>query len=241
MSRILIVDDEYGLRDLLDRVLVSAGYEVTSVSTASAGLNKALTEHFDLILLDLMLPDLTGEQVMQVILDSQPDARILVLSSAPDPRRRVGVLTAGAVDYLSKPFVNAELVARVRLRLRDTGAPPTGDHSRIPLGPQGYLDLTRHELVLDDVHTALSHREFDLDPIPGRATRLGVHAQAGARRRVGTPVRPRHQRGGRLHRQAAREARASSHRNGAQCGLSTRELGRPSPQPGWPSLRSTHS
>ena len=162
MSRILIVDDEYGLRDLLDRVLVSAGYDVTSVSTASAGLNKALTEHFDLILLDLMLPDLTGEQVMQVILDSQPDARILVLSSAPDPRRRVGVLTAGAVDYLSKPFVNAELVARVRLRLRDTGAPPTGDHSRIPLGQQGYLDLTRHELVLDDVHTALSHREFDL-------------------------------------------------------------------------------
>lgn len=162
MSRILIVDDEYGLRDLLARVLTSAGYEVTSVGTASAGLRKALTEQFDLILLDLMLPDLTGEQVMQIILDSQPDARILVLSSAPDPRRRVGVLTAGAVDYLAKPFVNAELLARVKLRLREAGALTTADHTKLSLGPDAYLDLTRHELVVDDVHTALSHREFDL-------------------------------------------------------------------------------
>ena len=162
MSRILIVDDEYGLRDLLERVLASAGFEVTSVGTASAGLRKALTEAFDLILLDLMLPDLTGEQVMQVILDSHPDARILVLSSAPDPRRRVGVLTAGAVDYLAKPFVNAELLARVKLRLRDTGTVAAAEHSKISLGPQSFLDLTRHELVVEDVHTALSHREFDL-------------------------------------------------------------------------------
>lgn len=162
MSRILIVDDEYGLRDLLGRVLVSAGYEAISVGTASAGLRKALTERFDLILLDLMLPDLTGEQVMQVILDSQPDARILVLSSAPDPRRRVGVLTAGAVDYLAKPFVNAELLARVKLRLREAGASDTVDHTRLSFGPGAYLDLTRHELVVDDAHTALSHREFDL-------------------------------------------------------------------------------
>jgi DNA-binding response OmpR family regulator len=158
----LIVDDESGLREVLARVLTSAGYEVTSAATASAGLRSALTEPFDLMLLDLNLPDLTGEQVMQVILDSQPEARILVLSAAPDPRRRVGVLVAGAVDYLAKPFVNAELVARVRLRLRDPGTAPTGEHTRVALGPGAYLDLARHELVAADTRTALSHREFDL-------------------------------------------------------------------------------
>jgi len=162
MSRVLIVDDEYGLRDVLERVLTSAGYEVTSVGTASAALRRALTEQFDLILLDLMLPDLSGEQVMRIILDSQPDARILVLSSAPDPRRRVGALQAGAVDYLGKPFINAELLERVRLRLRDSAPAAGANAARITLDDRTWLDLTRHELVVDDTCIALPHREFDL-------------------------------------------------------------------------------
>jgi DNA-binding response OmpR family regulator len=162
MSRVLIVDDEYGLRDVLERVLTSAGYEVTSVGTASAGLRRALTEQFDLILLDLMLPDLAGEQVMRIVLDSQPDARILVLSSAPDPRRRVGALQAGAVDYLAKPFINAELLERVRLRLKEGASTSRTSAGRITLDAHTWLDLTRHELVVDDDCIALPHREFDL-------------------------------------------------------------------------------
>jgi two-component system, OmpR family, response regulator len=165
MTRILVVDDEPGLREVLERLLSSAGYEVVSAGTGSAGLRQALTEKFDLILLDLMLPDLAGEQVMGVIVDSQPAARIVVLSSAHDPRRRVGVLMRGAADFVAKPFVNAELLARIRLRLREstTAVEEQGrSGGRISLDSHTYLDLVRHELQVDGAAIALSQREFDL-------------------------------------------------------------------------------
>jgi two-component system, OmpR family, response regulator len=165
MTRILVVDDEPGLREVLERLLSSAGYDVVAVGTGSAGLRQALTESFGLVLLDLMLPDLAGEQVMGVILDSQPGARIIVLSSAHDPRRRVGVLVGGATDFVAKPFVNAELLARVRLRLRENSsatAEPGWTEGRLALDSHTYLDLVRHELHVDSTTIPLSQREFDL-------------------------------------------------------------------------------
>lgn len=162
MTRILAVDGEPALREVLELLLTSAGYEVVTAATGSAALREALTSHFDLILLDLMLPDIPGEHVMYVILDSRPDARILVLSSAHDPRRRVGALTSGAADFIAKPFVNAELLARIRLRLRESVPGADADKARIVLDPHTHLDLIRHELVSDETAIALSQREFAL-------------------------------------------------------------------------------
>ena len=159
MSRILIIEDEPALRLLLTRLLGSAGYAVEAVGTGAAGLRLALRDAFDLVVLDLMLPDRPGEQVMRALLAERPDANVLVLSSSPDAARRVAVLDGGASDYVGKPFVTGELLARVRLRMREH--PPTGAPV-IPIDGRTHLDAVRRTLVMDGARVPLSQREFAL-------------------------------------------------------------------------------
>ncbi len=148
------------MRALLVRLLDGAGYEVASASTGSQGLNAALTGDHDLVVLDLMLPDLPGEEVLRALLEDRPDARVLVLSSAPEVGRRVAALNGGAADFVPKPFVNAELLARVRLRMRNYK--PGGDSPFLPVDSGVSLDVKRRELVINDQRVALSQREFTL-------------------------------------------------------------------------------
>jgi DNA-binding response OmpR family regulator len=162
MAQILVIEDEPNLRLLLNRLLDSAGYEVSEASSGMAGLNAALARDHDLILLDLMLPDVAGEHVLHVLLASKPTARVMVLSSVAEVGRRVGVLDGGAVDFVAKPFANAELLARVRARIRnEVETTPT----RVPryLNGDGVrLDLRHRELIMDNRHIELSQREFVL-------------------------------------------------------------------------------
>jgi DNA-binding response OmpR family regulator len=162
MSKILVVEDEPNLRALLSRMLGAAGYSVATAATGADGLKLALAEPYDLVVLDLMLPDLTGEQTMRVLLASRPETRILVLSSALEARRRVAVLESGASDFLGKPFVNSELLARVRLRMSQSPATPAGTPSRIEIDGDAHLDVTRRELVMNGHRISLSQREFTL-------------------------------------------------------------------------------
>jgi DNA-binding response OmpR family regulator len=162
MSRVLVIEDEPNLRLLLARLLGTAGFDVSEAASGLAGLNAALAEDFDLVLLDLMLPDVAGEHILHVLLASRPSARVMVLSSVAEVGRRVGVLDAGAVDFVAKPFANAELLARMRTRLRDETelSPP-----KVPryLAAAGiHLDLRRRELIVDGQRIALSQREFVL-------------------------------------------------------------------------------
>lgn len=161
MARILIIEDEPNLRVLLGRLLTSAGYEVSEADTGVSGLNAALAEDHDLVVLDLMLPDVAGEHILKVLLASRPSARIMVLSSVAEVGRRVDVLDGGAVDFVAKPFANAELLARVRARIRndEVAAPATVRYLGVP-GIQ--LDLRRRELIMDGRRIELSHREFVL-------------------------------------------------------------------------------
>jgi DNA-binding response OmpR family regulator len=161
MSKILVIEDEPNLRALLVRLLDYAGYEVTSAATGADGLRAALAEDYGLVVLDLMLPDLSGEEIMRVLLASQPTAKILILSSAHEVGRRVGVLDSGAADFVGKPFVNGELLARIRLRIRETvsGGSVT---TRIVIDDDAHLDVGRHELVVGGNRVQLSQREFTL-------------------------------------------------------------------------------
>jgi DNA-binding response OmpR family regulator len=162
MSKILVVEDEPNLRALLSRMLGAAGYSVATAATGADGVKLALDEPYDLVVLDLMLPDLTGEQIMRVLLASRPDTRILVLSSALEARRRVGVLESGASDFLSKPFVNSELLARVRLRMSESPTAPVSTPTRIEIDDDAHLDVARRELVMNGHRIGLSQREFTL-------------------------------------------------------------------------------
>lgn len=162
MAHIVVIEDEPNLRALLNRLFSDAGYRVTAAATGSAGLNAVLLDPPDLVVLDLMLPDLSGEEVMHVLLAAQPSAKVLVLSSVGEIGRRVGVFDAGAVDFVGKPFSNGELMARVRTRLRSEAPAPGASVPRYLNGTNFRLDLQRRELLIDDQRLLLPHREFVL-------------------------------------------------------------------------------
>ena len=161
MSAILVVEDEPALRHLLVRILHSGGYEVKTAASGTEAITIALGSPVDLVMLDLGLPDLAGEDVMRVLLAAKPDLRILVLSSSPEIGRRIAVLDGGAADFVSKPFANGELLARVRLRMAGGPTRPAAAHT-VPIDGGAYLDATRRELVVDAERIPLSTREFDL-------------------------------------------------------------------------------
>jgi DNA-binding response OmpR family regulator len=162
VASVLVIEDEPNLRLLLTRLLTDAGYSVSSAATGASGLQAALSRSHELIVLDLILPDFTGEEVLHILRASRPDERVLVLSSAPEIGRRVDVLERGAVDFLAKPFANAELLARVKARIRTDTPAPAARRERRPIGTGMELDLQRRELIVDGNRAELSQREFVL-------------------------------------------------------------------------------
>ena len=161
MAEVLVVEDEPRLRTLLCRLLGDAGYRVTTAANGTGGLQAALSDVYDLVVLDLMLPDVSGELVLQTLLAARPDARVLILSSVAEVGRRVAALEHGAADFLAKPFVNAELLARVRLRISHD-SPRTAATSSVAIGRSARLDVRRREVVVGDARIQLSQREFTL-------------------------------------------------------------------------------
>jgi DNA-binding response OmpR family regulator len=161
MAHILIVEDEPALRLLLARLIAEAGYQVATADTGSTGLQMALSGDHDLVLLDLILPDLPGEDVLRVLVTARPETRVLVLSSVAEIGRRVAVLDAGAADFVAKPFVNRELLARIRARLRTEKALVVRPASYL-VGRGIQLDMMRRALVVNGDRIELTQREFVL-------------------------------------------------------------------------------
>jgi len=117
-GRILIVDDEPKIRSFIGRALSAAGYATEFADCGTEGLRRALAAYYDLVILDLVMPDLDGRQVLGQLLAKHPDQEVIVLSCVADVAAKVDCLERGAQDYLTKPFSLAELLARVRVRLR---------------------------------------------------------------------------------------------------------------------------
>ena len=118
LGRILVIDDEPKIRSFIGRALASAGYAADFAGCGADGVRSALASHFDLIILDLVMPDLDGRQVLGKLLAWRPEQAVIVLSCVADVAAKVDLLERGAQDYLTKPFSLAELLARVRVRLR---------------------------------------------------------------------------------------------------------------------------
>ncbi|MGC9194128.1 MAG: response regulator transcription factor [Syntrophobacteraceae bacterium] len=122
MSRILIIDDDFELCELLTEYVKPEGFEITSVHDGEQGLHRALSQKglYDLIVLDIMLPGMNGFEVLQK-LRSQIDTPVLMLTARDEEVDRIVGLEMGADDYLAKPFNPRELIARTRAILRRTG------------------------------------------------------------------------------------------------------------------------
>lgn len=161
-KKVLIVDDEPSLIEVTRAYFEREGFEVFAAATGREGLTLAEQHRPDLVVLDLMLPDISGEQVCGEI-RSRSDTPILMLTAKSSEDERIAGLELGADDYLVKPFSPRELVARAHAVLRRTG-----DES-VPLVKQlsfdeGRLriDTVRHEVYISDREAALTPSEYRL-------------------------------------------------------------------------------
>jgi DNA-binding response OmpR family regulator len=158
MTRILVIDDEPDTVRFVQRALIAEGYQVLTSTNGADGLRIALSEQPDLVLLDLVMPGLEGRVVLSVLTAQDPSMRIIVLSATSDVQLRIACLEQGAVDFLSKPFVVRELLARIHARLWATGASSKREDS-LQVGDI-VLDLKARQLHFDNRLMALSQREF---------------------------------------------------------------------------------
>jgi len=117
-GRILIVDDEPKIGSFIGRALTAAGYATEFACSGADALRSYAASSYDLVILDLVIADMDGRQVLGQLLAVRPDQAVIVLSCVADVAAKVDLLERGAQDYLTKPFSLAELLARVHVRLR---------------------------------------------------------------------------------------------------------------------------
>jgi two-component system, OmpR family, response regulator len=157
MVRLCVVEDEPQLLRLLQRLLQDAGFTADGVVSGSSAITALGERRYDLALLDLGLPDVDGVDLLQVVHQHHPDLQVMVVSAHDDPATKVRCLDLGACDFVGKPFDVAELLARVRARLRPLAHQASGEFLRCGAAR---LDLLRHRLLLPNATVALPPREF---------------------------------------------------------------------------------
>src|SRR6202035_4070744 len=118
LGRILIVDDEPKIGSFIARALTAAGYATEFAASGAEALRSCAAARYDLVILDLVIIDMDGRQVLGEVLSVHPEQAVIVLSCVADVAAKWVLLERGARDYLTKPFSLAELLARVRVRLR---------------------------------------------------------------------------------------------------------------------------
>ena len=159
--RVVVVDDEEPLSDLLTMALRYEGWEVHTAGTGQSAL-KAIREHRpDLVVLDVMLPDLDGLTVLQRLRADGNDVPVLFLTAKDEVADRVAGLTVGGDDYVTKPFSLEELVARLRALLRRTVGAGAAGPSQLRVGDL-VLDEDMYEVSRGGVPVELTATEFEL-------------------------------------------------------------------------------
>ena len=162
MSRILIIEDERKIARFLELELQHEGYDVETAGDGRNGLLKALTWKPDLIILDLMLPELSGIEVCRR-LRHESDVPIIMLTAKDDVSDKVMGLDMGADDYMTKPFAIEELLARIRVGLKKHrfAAAPAPAPNVLTAGNL-VLDPTKYSVTMGDTPVSLTKKEFDL-------------------------------------------------------------------------------
>jgi DNA-binding response OmpR family regulator len=155
---ILVVEDEAAIADFLERGLEAEGFAVRTAADGVEGERLALSNAFDLVILDRMLPSRNGVEVLIAIRREKPTLPVILLTAKGEVADRVEGLDAGATDYVAKPFSFAELLARVRAHLRQAGAEAT-----TALGAGGIqLDLLSRQAERNGISVRLPEREAEL-------------------------------------------------------------------------------
>ena len=159
-ERILLVEDEEKLARMVELELQYEGYQVEKAFDGRTGLELALSGSFDLVLLDIMLPALSGMEVLRR-LRRESQVPVIMLTARDTVVDKVSGLDMGADDYVTKPFAIEELLARIRAALRKRPARPAEEAPLLTAGPL-VMDTERHEVTVNGQSVALTRREFDL-------------------------------------------------------------------------------
>lgn len=159
--RILTVEDDPSIRRGIVHSLRFSGFEVEEAADGTLGLEQAMRLDYDLLLLDLVLPGVSGLEILRAVRSQSSHIPVIVLTARGDEDDRVKGLELGADDYVVKPFSVRELLARIEAVLRRSPMRPA-ESLQLPI-PGGRLDLGRRELQFDDgACVALSEREAEL-------------------------------------------------------------------------------
>jgi len=156
--RILIVEDEENLARFMELELLHEGYVVEKAADGRKALEMALSTDFDLILLDIMLPELNGLEVLRR-LHNEKQTPVILLTARDSVMDKVSGLDAGAIDYITKPFAIEELMARIRVAMKYKKAEQTDDADVMALG-ELVLDEKRHQVTYAGQEISLTNREF---------------------------------------------------------------------------------
>ncbi|WNM18169.1 response regulator transcription factor [Flavobacterium capsici] len=154
--KLLIVEDETGIMQFLQQGLEEEGFIVTTANNGEKGLELAQNNKFDLLLLDWMLPKMTGFELCTAYRETNKKTPIIFLTAKDTVQETIDGLKAGANDYIKKPFNFDELLERIKVQLRDKELP-----QELHLG-NVTVDLQKHIVTVDDREVALTQREFEL-------------------------------------------------------------------------------
>ena len=163
-TQILLVEDEEKLARFVELELCHEGYAVTKAFTGREGYELAASGDFDLVLLDIMLPELNGMEVLRRLRRTSK-VPVIMLTARDETMDKVAGLDQGADDYITKPFAIEELLARIRatLRQKDKDSYTSSDSDGDILTACGvHLDAKRHTVAVNDIAVELTKREFDL-------------------------------------------------------------------------------
>ena len=160
MTRVLVIEDEESFRDVLQFMLSREGFDVVLAADGSEGMKQFDAKNPDLVLLDLMLPEVSGTEVCKYI-RSKSNVPVIMLTAKDTEIDKVVGLELGADDYVTKPFSTRELLARIKAVLRRGGEFEVDTIGTIELGPVR-MDVERHALTVAGNPVSIPLKEFEL-------------------------------------------------------------------------------
>ncbi|MBD7906985.1 response regulator transcription factor [Sporosarcina gallistercoris] len=164
--KLLVVDDEDRIRRLLTMYLSREGYEMDEACDGAEALEKIEENHYDCILLDVMMPEKDGMEVLEELRIAENQTPIILLTAKGEESDRVSGFETGADDYIVKPFSPREVVLRVKALLRRTGsfngAPSTAASKDLVVFPQLTIDHDAHRVTAEGKEVSLTPKEYEL-------------------------------------------------------------------------------
>jgi len=160
-QRILVVDDDEGVRNLLSEYFINAGFEVSCVEDGASSLQAVQEFHPDIVVLDIMLPEMDGLSVLRE-LRRAGSIPVIALTARGDEVDRILGLEMGADDYVVKPFSPRELLARIRAVLRRAALPAASEDTQVLTLPGMTVSRVSREVRMGDITVDLTPKEFDL-------------------------------------------------------------------------------